>query len=148
TRMADLYFILQVMSTIENDGYYNLDRELENNISKFNDKYEDSALMFDLLTNSLDIVEQLDFDDDSIWFRKSNFFTLLVEMAFYLRKHYNISNVPDIKNALLSLERNILSNKNKENEFGSYYGAMYSGTNNRKSRVIRGDIFKKHIFPK
>lgn len=148
TRMADLYFILQVMSTIENDGYYNLDRELENNISRFNDRYNNSNLMFDLLDRVLNSIEELDLEYDSIWFRKSNFFTLLVEMAFYLREKNDLSHMLDIRESLLSLEKNILSNKNKENEFGNYYRAMYSGTNNRKARVIRGEIFKRYIFSK
>ena len=146
TRMADLYFILQVMSTVENDGYYNADRELENNISKYNNKYENSQKMFELIMKAFNLIEGLNLDDDSIWLRKSNFFTLLVEIIFYF-KSYGDSIEFNIKDRLLEFESNILSNKgNKENDFGQYYSFMYTGTNSRKARVVRGEFFRKYIL--
>ena len=36
--------------------------------------------------------------------------------------------------------------KKNNNEFGEYYNYMCSGTNHRKARVVRGDIFKKHTL--
>ncbi|MFQ9121600.1 MAG: hypothetical protein ACLR5N_00245 [Haemophilus parainfluenzae] len=112
TRMADLYFILQVMSTIENDGYYNLDKELENNISQYNDEYHNFSNMFNLIMKVFSILKDLNLDDDSIWFRKSNFFTLVVELAFYLKSNSALNGV-DIKDKLIKFESNILSNKGK-----------------------------------
>lgn len=146
TRMADLYFILQVMSTIENEGYYNLDRELENNISQYNDEYYNSSYIFSLIMEVFSILKDLNLDDDSIWFRKSNFFTLVVELAFYLKSHGSLNGI-DIKDKLIQFESNILSNKGKvDNDFGKYYSAMYSGTNSRKARVDRGEFFRKYIL--
>ncbi|QEH45274.1 DUF262 domain-containing protein [Aggregatibacter actinomycetemcomitans] len=146
TRMADLYFILQVMSTIENEGYYNLDKELENNISQYNDEYYNSSYMFDWIMKVFSILKDLNLDDDSIWFRKSNFFTLLVELISYLKSRGDLSRF-DIKEKLIKFESNILSNKgNKDNDFGWYYSVMYTGTNSRKARVDRGELFRKYIF--
>jgi hypothetical protein len=50
------------------------------------------------------------------------------------------------KNALIQLEEKILKNKNKQNEFGNYYGYMYAGTNSRKARVERANIFNKYVY--
>ena len=145
TRMADLYFILQVMSTIENEGYYNSDKELENNISQYNDEYYNSSYMFDLIMKAFSVLKNLNLDDDSIWFRKSNFFTLLVELISYLKSNGDLSGF-DIKERLIEFESNILSNKgNKDNDFGKYYSVMYTGTNSRKARVVRGEFFRKYI---
>ncbi|MHC5733160.1 MAG: hypothetical protein ACYTXY_55865, partial [Nostoc sp.] len=74
---------------------------------------------------------------DSIWFRKSNFFTLVVELA----KHIN--QIPDnVVERLTNLELLLLDNRNKpDNKYGKYYSYMYAGTTNRKGRVVRAEVF-------
>jgi len=141
TRMADIHFILQVMSTIEQGGYYTRDNEMENCIAKFNDEYENSHKVKSQILNAFSIIEKLNLDLDSIWFRKSNFFTLVVEISV-------AEKIPeDIKERLLQLESNIIKNKNKsDNEFAVYYGYMYAGTNSRKARVTRSETFKKYVL--
>ncbi len=143
TRMADIHFILQVMSTIERGGYYQSDKEIESCIAEFNEEYNNRENITATITKAFSVIEKLALPLDSIWFRKSNFFTLVVEFCME-------DNIPeDIKSRLLSLENNIMTNKlRKDNEFGVYYGYMYSGTSNRKARVERSEVFRKHIFSK
>ena len=142
TRMADLHFILLIMATLENKGYFARDKELETYIAQFNDEYPRSNHTKALIIKTFAVIKDLDLPVDSIWFRKSNFFTLVVELA----KHIN--NIPsDFRKRLIQLEENILKNKtNKDNEFGIYYGYMYAGTNYRKARVERSNIFNKYIY--
>jgi hypothetical protein len=141
TRMADLHFILLVMTTIENEGYFTYDKEVENYIAKYNDEYKNSSHIKALLIKTFAIIKDLGLEYDSIWFRKSNFYTLVVELA-------NKNNVvpDDITERLNRLDKNIRENKNKENEFGEYYKYMYSGTHNRISRVKRAITFNKYIL--
>lgn len=141
TRMVDVYFFLQVMSTIERGGYYHRDNELEKCIAEFNDEYSNSHKTKSLILNSISIINELEFELDTIWFRKSNFFTLVVEICFAQK-------VPDnFKEKLQEFEMQIMANKNnKENEYGQYYASMYAGTNNRKSRVIRSELFRKYAL--
>ena len=47
---------------------------------------------------------------------------------------------------LKDLEQKLLDNKKNNNEFGEYYNYICSGTNSRKARVIRGDIFLKNAL--
>jgi hypothetical protein len=142
TRMADLHFVLLVMSTIENGGYFNQDKDVESFIAEYNDEYENKAHMKALLIKTFAIISDLNLPVDSIWFRKSNFFTLVVELS------KNIQNIPsDLKEKLLALENAILRDKNdKTTAFGIYYGYMYSGTAGRKARVERGDIFTQQVL--
>jgi uncharacterized protein with ParB-like and HNH nuclease domain len=81
TRMADLHFILQVMSTLENEGYFPQDKEVEKYIAKFNDEYQKRNHIKALLIKTLAVIKDLNIHIDSIWLRKSNFFTLVVEIA-------------------------------------------------------------------
>nr|WP_320135629.1 DUF262 domain-containing protein [uncultured Amphritea sp.] len=141
TRMADVHFFLQVMSTLERGGYYHRDSELEKCVAEFNEEYPNHHKVKSMVLKAISIVKSLDLNLDSIWFRKSNFFTLIVEICMA----GSIS--PDFKNKLEAFEESVLSNKyTKDNDFGVYYGYMYAGTNNRKSRVTRSEIFRKVVM--
>ncbi len=142
TRMADLHFILLVMATLENDGYFPQDNEVETYIAKYNDDYPRRDKMITLLKKTFGAVDSLGLKPDSIWFRKSNFFTMMVEFA----RHG--ANLPaDIVLRLLSLEEKILGAKlQPDTEFGRYYGYMYTGTTGRKARIERATVFNAHVF--
>lgn len=142
TRMADVHFFLQVMSTIEK-GYYNRDGELEKCIAEFNEEYPNYHNIKSKILNAFSIITKLDLELDSIWYRKSNFFTLVIEIC-------TAEKIPNnFKQKLLDFEQSIMLNKtNKENDFGLYYGYMYAGTNSRKSRVTRSEIFRKYVLEK
>ncbi|WP_088894275.1 DUF262 domain-containing protein [Leptolyngbya ohadii] len=142
TRMADLHFILLVMSTLENKGYFPRDNDIETYIAANNDFYPNRDHMKAQLVKTFAVIKDLNLPLDSIWFRKSNFFTLVVELS------NNINKIPkDIVSRLMELEARILENKNNaKTEFGVYYSYMYQATNNRKARVVRGETFNKYIF--
>jgi hypothetical protein len=143
TRMADLHFTLQVMSTIQRGGYYNRDSEIEKCILEFNEDFPDAEKMKSTLLTCFEYIENLNLPLDSIWFRKSNFFTLVVELCL------NDQLPENLKENLESLGAKVLENKNNpQTEFGVYFSYMYQGTNNRKARVVRSDTFKKYILSK
>lgn len=142
TRMADLHFVLLVMSTLEFGGYFPEDNEVEKTIKTYNNAYSNAQSMKQLLSRVFKLITSLDLPPDSIWFRKSNFFTAVVEIA----KHIDL--LPeDIKDRLVDLDAKIIGNKqNSANEFGKYYQYMYQGTNQRKARVIRSQLFCREVF--
>ncbi len=145
TRMADLHFILLVLSTIEEGGYFMRDNEVEKYIAKFNSSYHNYEKNLKLLSKTMIDILTSDLPDDSIWFRKSNFFTIVVELYF------NPVNIKSIIEPLEKFEKLILKNKNEdkqENVFAMYYSNMYTGTNNRQARVIRSELFKKYVISK
>lgn len=141
TRMVDINFFLQVMTTLENGGYYNREVELENYIAEFNEEYPNSSNIKKTISKAFLTIEKLQLDADSIWFRKSNFFTLFVEVC-------TATSIPsDLRSRLVAFEKSIVDNRtDKSNEFGLYYGYMYAGTNNRKARITRSDLFKKYVL--
>lgn len=142
TRMADLHFILLVMSTLENDGYFPQDNEVENYIAKFNEEYPGSSAIKDLLTRTFAAIDTLGLPVDTIWFRKSNFFTLVVEFA-----RHNALLPTDIAQRLVELEQKIINARlHPDTEFGKYYGYMYTGTAGRKARIERATVFNKYVF--
>lgn len=139
SRMADLHFILLLLSTKEMGGYFAQDSEVETMIEKYNEDYPNSSESQETVTNALKVVESLGLPDDSMWLRKSNFFTLVAELCL------NGDKIPaDFSQRLAKLEADVMANKvNAGNEFGQYYSYMYQGTNNRKARVTRAQTFRK-----
>lgn len=145
SRMADLHYILLLMSTYINEGYFALDSEVENSIIKYNDEFERSDEITSIFIKNFIFINKLRLAKDSIWFRKSNFFTLFIETLNVLDE----TNMDIIKEKLNKFEVDIISNKSGsrgDNDFSLYYSCMYTGTNNRTSRVIRSDLFKKYVL--
>jgi hypothetical protein len=142
TRMADLHFLLLTMSTLEFGGYFPQDAEVESCIAANNDSYICAATMKSIVRRTFEAIKKLRLPEDSLWFRKSNFFTMVVELA----KH--IDSLPeDLLEKLCNLEESIIVNKkNQNNQYGRYYQYMYQGTNQRKARVIRSELFCHEIF--
>jgi hypothetical protein len=144
TRMADLHFILLVMSTIENGGYFAQDREIEPNIIKYNDDYPNKDYMIALMLKTFAIINDLNLQNDSIWFRKSNFFTLVVEIAM---NENNLSDIHTFHEKLVSLESNILKNKNNsQSPYSNYYSYMYQATHGRTARITRSKFLLNEVF--
>jgi len=139
TRMADLHFILLVMSTIEKGGYFAQDREVEPMVASYNEDYPKKEHMIALMIKTFVTINDIDLPPDSMWFRKSNFFTLVVEVA------NNISVLPqDFKDRLLSLEEKVMEAKQKpESPYAEYYSYMYQATHGRKARIVRSEFFQK-----
>jgi hypothetical protein len=98
--------------------------------------------MIALLIKTFATIKDLDLPVDSMWFRKSNFFTLVVEVAS------NIENLPtDLPEKLLKLEENVMANRfNTNSEFYRYYSYMYQATHGRQARVVRGEFFQKYCL--
>jgi hypothetical protein len=142
TRMADLHFVLLVMATIENGGYFAQDREVEPKVAGLNEEYPNREAMIALLLKTFDVINELNLPLDSIWFRKSNFFTLVVELATHLEELPS-----DLSDRLGTLEERILANRgDQKNEYGQYYSYMYQATHGRKARVVRADVFRRDVL--
>ncbi|WP_421595264.1 DUF262 domain-containing protein [Rahnella sp. PD4] len=155
-RMADLHYILLIMSTIENNGYFSQDSELEDIIERYNEKYPRKEDMKKLLIMVFALVDEMKLPIDSVWFRKSNFFTMLVEISKFildsaertgieeLEKH--IPPIDSLRELLNSFSKDLYLYKDSASPYKEYYPCMYQGTNNRKSRVVRSETFRHKIL--
>lgn len=142
TRMADLHFILLIMATLEFGGYFAQDREVEPAVAGLNDEYPNRDKMVSLLLETFQIIRNLGLPADSMWFRKSNFFTLVVETARHIKE------IPEeFKERLLWLEERVIDSRmNPQSGFYMYYSYMYQATHGRTARVVRGEFFEKYCI--
>lgn len=142
TRMADLHFVLLVISTVEKGGYFAQDKEVEPMIAKFNDEYPNRDNVISTLVKVFEVISDLELPVDSMWFRKSNFFTLVVELSKVLDV------LPaDIREKLLALDKNVMQSKTKlDSDYAKYYSYMYQATHARKARVVRSEYFVRECL--
>jgi hypothetical protein len=135
TRMADLHFILLVMSTVENEGYFAQDKAVEDLVSINNEKYPAKDHMIALFLKVFAVINDLNLPEDSMWFRKSNFYTLVCEVA------KNINVLPaDFVNRLQVLEDHVMdAKKDRTSPYAKYYSCMYQSTHSRSARITRAE---------
>ncbi|MCZ8229272.1 DUF262 domain-containing protein [Flavobacterium sp.] len=142
TRMADLHFLLLIMATIEEGGYFPADNEVEKYIAQYNDEYPRFEEMSNLLSRTILSINESDLTTDSFWYRKSNYFTLVCELLWSRKL------ISEIIDQLNIFEANVLANKASDrntNVFAIYYANMYAGTNSRNARVKRSEILKEYV---
>jgi len=145
-RMKDLEFVLLAMTTIEVGGYFARNAEVEEYIKKNDDKYPTKVQTKKIIIDTLYFIKSIGLNPDSIWLRKSSFFTLMIELIKYKTVH-NCFPI-GIKDLLNNLEKHIISNKNESittNEFAKFYKYIYQGTTNRNGRIIRGELLEKYL---
>lgn len=144
SRMYDLHFVLLLLSTVENGGFFAGNKEIETYLIQYNDEYENSLEIKKSFLQTFDFIRKLDFPNESIWNRKSNYFTLFIELYYSENKKVNI-----IKEKLKNFEREVIQNKTEDkekNEYAKYYSYMYAGTNSRQARITRSNLFKKYVL--
>jgi hypothetical protein len=146
-RMREVGFILNVMATIEEGGYSNGDDIMSTYVEKYNDSYERSELISKEIIDTVTQIIDLKLPKKSIWNRKSNYFTLVVELLKH-RLNGNEVKAATLRARLDTLEIDITKNKKSGsgNEYSDYYNAMITGTNQRGARILRGRVFHKDIL--
>ena len=144
SRMADLHFALLIMSTVQLGGYFSADKEVENLVEMYNEIYDRADEVTSKILNALDTINNLQLPPDSMWFRKSNFFTLVAEISMNGEALKS-----DVSSRLLELEDKVMAaKKDSSGPFGEYYSYMYQNTNSRKARVVRANMFREYCLTK
>ncbi|OOE04643.1 hypothetical protein BO219_04410 [Anoxybacillus kestanbolensis] len=148
SRMIDLQYIVLIMTTIEIGGYFTSDNEVEELIKLYDDEYPNKELMKDDLITALRIIKNLNLPVDSIWYRKSSLFSLIVELVFVKRRKGHFPEEEKLRETLIKLEERILKNKGKnksENKYARFYNYIYQSTASRSGRIARGELLEEYL---
>ena len=146
--MKDAELFLQIMVTIEMNGYLSGNDDVEKLIKEYDDEYSNKKIVQENLNNVIKLISGMTLPSDSIWFKKSNFFTLMVELIRYKIMNSTFPNKTDLKQLLIKFDQLIVKNKNldvKSNKYAEYYYYTYQGTNSKKGRTIRGKLLKEYL---
>ena len=83
-----------------------------------------------------------------IWFRKSSFFTLVVELIKYYKEKGSLPVVDKAREMLSQFEERVYASKNKDvkkDRFAEYYFYTFQGTNGITGRNARGKLLKEYL---
>ncbi|TVZ15977.1 DUF262 domain-containing protein [Maribacter sp. MAR_2009_72] len=146
-RMKDTEYILLIMATIEESGYFTGNSEIERYIKLYNDEYPASEKIKSDITETCKMIMDLHLEPDSLWFRKTSLFTLLVELVKLKRVGTDFDKI-NLKTVLTDLENQILENKSTDpetNGYAKFYKYVFQGTSGRAGRIARGTLVENEI---
>lgn len=149
SRMKDLEYILLIMSTIEEGGYFTSDKETESYVKRYNDEYPSRNSIVSNLSSAFRLIGECQLPADSLWNKKSSLFTLVVKIAKLNQDFHCLPDSVTLRATLLSLENQLAINKNEDansNEFAQYYYYTHQGTSSRKGRYVRGNLLRKNLL--
>lgn len=142
-RMNDVRFCLAMLASIMGP-YFNRDNELESFLSKYDEAVPNETELKGGIENVLTIIDAMNFASDSRAAKKADFFTLFVEMykAIVIRQ---LTISPSIARTDLDAFYSLVeaAPASADSDEGKYYKASLQASNDRGSRILRGEIIAK-----
>ncbi len=148
TRMKDIEFIALVMSTLEENGYFGGYSLVEGYVKDYDSKYPNKREMKRNIREVFKLISECQLELDSIWFRKSSFFTLVVELLKYRKMRGFLPDSSSTSSTLKRFEKRVYRAKTLDitkNRFAEYYYYTFQGTNGKTGRNIRGKLLMEHL---
>lgn len=152
-RMSDVSFMLTVIITMMST-YFNLANEFEKYLSLYNDEFKEKRKLETQFEEVFQFIDECDIHENSRAWKKSDFFTLLVEVHRSLfkteRKHKPVE--IEVGERLQEFYDLVDTAARTDKDFGTenerlqeYYIAALQGTNSRSNRIRRGKIIQDVI---
>lgn len=146
--MRDIEFVLLVMATIEEGGYFSRTKEVQTYVKRYDAEYQNKDQMISDIEKALSLIAECRLPFDGLWFRKSSFFTRMAELVMFKRRTGLLPNSKSLATMLLEFEANLMKQKNEDpnkNEFAAYYYYTFQGTTGRTGRVVRGQLLERYL---
>ncbi len=146
-RMQDVRFVLIVVTTALS-SYFNRDDELETFLERYNDEFPIQGDIERELDTVLDFIEQMSLPQTSRIWKKADLFTAIIELHTTMYKKHETINPDETANSLISFYSSVDNPAvliDQECDEAKYYMAALQATNDRSSRISRGEILQRHI---
>jgi len=137
-RMKDLGFALSLIIT-SMSTYFNLEDEFEEFLERFNDEFPQKDVLELQFNDILELIDSLNFEEKNRVFKKSDIFNLIIELH---RALYKDKLKIDNKKLEIELKKfyEMVEENNESPTIQEYLKSVLQGTNNRSSRIKRGEI--------
>lgn len=146
-RMQDTRFVLNFVTTILST-YFNRDDEIEDYLKQYNDEFPLASDIEKGINRTLNFIDDLNLDPSSRAWQKADLFTLLVEIYWALNRDGLRLDPPTLFKALSSFYAMVDSFSEIDatpvpEDIRKYWRAALQATNDRSSRLTRGDVLRK-----
>ncbi|MHC8315727.1 DUF262 domain-containing protein [Pseudomonas sp. LB3P31] len=151
-RMNDTMYCASLLATVMST-YFNRDNEVEAFLDQFNESFPNKDQILHNTQVVLSFIDRLNFPPKSRIYKKADFFTLFVELYKLLILAEVDLRVPMVRHELekfMTLVDNVgTGTETEEDPLDAdnmrYYKAAIQATNDRGSRILRGEIINKVI---
>ena len=143
-RMQDIRFALTLAVTALST-YFNRDDDLEEYLSRYNDEFPMREDLERELDTVLEFVDQMNFPQTSRLWKKADLLTAIAEIhaaIFKRQKQLDPTAVANVLSDLYSKVDNTEIRGNADSDASRYYKAALQATNDRSSRITRGEILR------
>lgn len=144
-RMQDMRFVAVLSATILST-YFNRDDELEEYLGRYNDEFPLQKDLESDIDAVLGFIEHMDMPATSRIWKKADLFSLIVELHRIFFKHglfIDNKKLADELKSFYDLVDNAENRKDPKGDPAKYYKATLQATNDRSSRITRGEIIGK-----
>lgn len=142
-RMNDVRYCLVLAITIMST-YFNRDSELEEYLERFNEYFDENDQLLHEAEVVFSFLRKLNLGDDSRAWKKADFFTLFVETHKIIVKQSKTLSEEMLSEELCSFYKRVQAASDGKEEEDSdafkYYKAALQASNDRGSRILRGEI--------
>lgn len=148
SRMKDIEFMLLAMSTVEENGYFSGNSMVDTYIKDFDSVYPNRHSMENNIRQVFKLISDCQLKPDSLWFRKSSFFTLVVELLKYQKSKGFLLNAASVSILLSQFEERVYASKTfdiTKDRFAEYYYYTFQGTNGKTGRGVRGKLLAEYL---
>jgi hypothetical protein len=127
--------------------YFNRDDELESYLEKFNDEFDAGDEIKAQLYSLFDFIESAEFNPKSRVWKKADLFTLIIELNRALYREHLELDPKEVGNRLSDFynELDRSQGMTEDRDIADYYKASLQATNDRSSRIRRGEIISKRL---
>jgi hypothetical protein len=141
-RMGDLLFCLTVVVTIIST-YFNRDDDIEEALKNYNDEFPLAEEIMSRLNHVFGFIAACRLAPDSRAWKKADALTLIVELERALCRD-KVPLKPEITGSRLmefyALVEAVAAGRTKNNDAEKYYKAALQASNDRSSRITRGQV--------
>ncbi|MNI17503.1 hypothetical protein D3C73_708750 [compost metagenome] len=145
-RMSDTMYCASLVATVMST-YFNRDSEVETYLENFNESLPDKDKTFENFETVLAFIDSLNFPPKSRIYKKADFYTLFVELYKLLVNADVALSAPAVRHQLerfLEVVDQAGAGVNTGNADAlRYYKSALQASNDRSSRIARGEIINK-----
>jgi len=144
-RMNDLRYCSAMLASVLGP-YFNRDKEVEDFLSKYDEAVPEEEKIRSGVTKTLDLISAMNFPKESRARKKSDFFTLFVEIYRYFDVSKKSVSASYLREELDEFFATVDSAGPDENsDAGKYFRATLQASNDRMSRITRGELISALI---
>lgn len=149
-RMQDVRFALTLVATIMST-YFNRDEMIEEYLELYNDVFEKAATLHAELLDIVRVIEVMNFPENCRVWKRADLFTLIVELHRIICKHKKTPDFAVTAQRLAEFYTKVDEASADESKIPKnvaiYYRATLQASNDRGSRIRRGEVLQGIIDP-